>query len=152
MLIGRVSNKKLLEIHEVFKNLKLLREYNSLIKIKINTVVNQYNHTEYLGDFINLVKPDKWKVFQALSINNSKNYCTKEQFDLFLHKHEKLNVKTFSETNDEMTDSYIMIDPHGRFYQNTNSTYEYSKSILEIQTDEIIKHINFDFNKYKNRY
>lgn len=150
--VGRVSNKKFLEIHQIFRNIKLLREYNSSIKIKINTVVNKNNYTEYLGDFISLIKPDKWKVFQALSINSSEIYCTKKQLNFFIDNHRKLNINIFSETNDEMTNSYIMIDPYGRFYQNTHSTYNYSKSVLEIDLDEIISHINFDFNKYKNRY
>ena len=152
MKIGRVSNKKFLEIHQVFKNINLLRQYNRSLKIKINTVVNINNYTEYLGDFIGLIKPDKWKIFQALSINSNKNYCTDEQFKTFLFNHQNIDVKTFSETNDEMVNSYIMIDPYGRFYQNKNATYQYSKSILEIETDEIIKHVNFDFKKYKNRY
>lgn len=50
-----------------------------------------------------------------------------------------------------MTDSYIMIDPHGRFYQNTNGTYSYSKSILDITENEIIKYENVDMNKYNKR-
>lgn len=44
-----------------------------------------------------------------------------------------------------------MIDPYGKFYQNSGAKYQYSKSILELELDEIINHINFDL-KYKNRY
>jgi radical S-adenosyl methionine domain-containing protein 2 len=148
--IGRFSKNKALEFSKIFKNIELLRIINKDIKIKINTVVNKYNYCEYIGDFISLVKPDKWKVFQALSINTNKIYCTKEQYMIFLQKHINLNL--FPESNDEMTDSYIMIDPHGRFYQNTNSTYTYSASILDICTSEIINHVDVNFDKYKNRY
>ncbi|MFW3441814.1 viperin family antiviral radical SAM protein [Aliarcobacter butzleri] len=152
--IGRIGNKNFLEIHHVLKNISLLRKYNNSIKIKINTVINNYNYTEYIGDFINLAKPDKWKIFQALNINNSssKEYCSKEQFKTFINNHKDLNINTFSETNEEMIESYIMIDPYGRFYQNSGAIYQYSKSILELESNEIINHVNFDLKKYKNRY
>jgi radical S-adenosyl methionine domain-containing protein 2 len=150
--IGRIGNKNFLEIHHVLKNISLLRKYNSSIKIKINTVINNYNYTEYIGDFINLAKPDKWKIFQALSINNSKKYCSEEQFKTFINNHKDLNINTFSETNEEMIESYIMIDPYGRFYQNSGTIYHYSKSILELESNQIINHVNFDLKKYKNRY
>ena len=150
--IGRIGNKNYLEIHQILKNISLLRKYNSSIKIKINTVVNNYNYAENIGDFINLANPDKWKIFQALSINNSKEYCLKEQFNTFINNHKSLNINIFSETNEEMIESYIMIDPHGRFYQNSGAIYQYSKSILELESNEIINHVNFDLKKYKNRY
>ena len=150
--IGRIGNKNYLEIHQILKNISLLRKYNSSIKIKINTVVNNYNYAEYIGDFINLANPDKWKIFQALSINNSKEYCSKEQFSTFINNHKNLNMNIFSETNEEMIESYIMVDPYGRFYQNSGAIYQYSKSILELESNEIINHVNFDLKKYKNRY
>lgn len=150
--IGRVQKMISLEISQVFRNIELFRSFNKDIKIKINTVVNMHNYNEYLGDFINLLKPDKWKVFQALSINSKEIHCSNSQYKIFLQKHEKLRVSTFAESNDEMTDSYIMIDPYGRFYQNTNGSYTYSKSILDITDNEIMKCINVDINKYNNRY
>jgi radical S-adenosyl methionine domain-containing protein 2 len=61
-------------------------------------------------------------------------------------------LEIFSETNEEMIESYIMVDPYGRFYQNSGAIYQYSKSILELESNEIINHVNFDLKKYKNRY
>ena len=150
--IGRVHKEKSLDLSQVFKNIELFRNFNKNIEIKINTVVNRHNYNEYLGDFISLIKPDKWKIFQALSIDSSEIYCNDVQYKTFLQKYEKLEVSTYSESNDEMTDSYIMIDPHGRFYQNTNGIYTYSKSILDITKDEILECINIDMDKYNERY
>jgi radical S-adenosyl methionine domain-containing protein 2 len=150
--IGRLQKESSLEISQIFKNIEMFRSFNKKIKIKINTVVNKYNYNEYLGDFISLINPDKWKVFQALSINIQEIHCSNSQYEIFLKKHEKLKVSTYAENNDEMTDSYIMIDPYGRFYQNTKGTYIYSKSILDVGEDEINKCINVDMNKYNNRY
>ena len=45
-----------------------------------------------------------------------------------------------------------MVDPYGRFYQNSGAIYQYSKSILELESNETINHVNFDLKKYKNRY
>lgn len=150
--IGRVQKEKFLEISQVFKNIELLRNFNKDLKIKINTVVNEYNYNEYLGNFINLIKPDKWKIFQALSISSNEIHCNDVQYKKFLQNHKDLKVSTFTESNDEMIDSYIMIDPHGRFYQNTNGAYVYSKSILDITESEIKKCVNVDMEKYIGRY
>ncbi|RXJ89183.1 radical SAM protein [Arcobacter sp. CECT 8983] len=150
--IGRVQKEKSHEISQVFRNIELLRNFNKDLKIKINTVVNKHNYNEYLGNFINLIKPDKWKIFQALSINSDEIHCNEAQYKTFLQNHKDLKVSTFTESNDEMIDSYIMIDPHGRFYQNTNGTYTYSKSILDITENEIAKCFNVDMNKYNERY
>lgn len=150
--IGRVHKGKSLDLSQVFKNIELIRSFNNDIKIKVNTVVNRHNYNEYLGDFISLIKPDKWKIFQALSIDSSEIYCNDVQYKIFLQNHQKLKVSTYSESNDEMTDSYIMIDPHGRFYQNTNGIYTYSKSILDITKDEIMDCINVNMDKYNERY
>ena len=89
---------------------------------------------------------------KELGINNSKEYCSKEQFSTFINNHKNLNMNIFSETNEEMIESYIMVDPYGRFYQNSGAIYQYSKSILELESNEIINHVNFDLKKYKNRY
>lgn len=150
--IGRVQKETSLEISQIFKNIEMFRSFNKDIKIKINTVVNKHNYNEYLGDFISLINPDKWKIFQALSINTKEIHCNNSQYEIFIQKHEKLRVSTYAENNDEMTDSYIMIDPYGRFYQNTNGIYIYSESILDVSEDEINKYINVDMNKYNNRY
>ncbi len=150
--IGRIHKENSLDLSQVFKNIELIRSFNKNIEIKINTVVNRHNYNEYLGNFISLIKPNKWKIFQALNIGSDEIYCNDVQYKTFLQNHQKLKVSTYSESNDEMTDSYIMIDPHGRFYQNTNGTYSYSKSILNITKDEILECINIDIDKYNERY
>lgn len=150
--IGREIKENTLEISQIFKNIELFRSFNKDIKIKINTVVNTDNYNEYLGDFISLIKPNKWKVFQALSINSNEIYCNDLQYETFLQNHKELKISTYTESNDEMINSYIMIDPYGRFYQNTNGTYIYSKSILDITEKQIIQCVNVDMDKYNERY
>jgi radical S-adenosyl methionine domain-containing protein 2 len=149
--IGRVSKNEVIKVSHIIKNIELLRDLNKDIKIKINTVVNTNNYTEFLGDFIDLIKPYKWKVLQALSLTD-KVYCTDKQFNKFLDNHKQVKTKIFKETNEDMRDSYIMIDPYGRFYQNSSGDYTYSDSILDIDINNAFKQINFDINKFNNRY
>lgn len=50
-----------------------------------------------------------------------------------------------------MTNSYIMLDEFGRFYQNENS-HSYSPCVLEMNVDEILHKAYFDKVKFKKRY
>ncbi len=126
-------------------------QLNKDIKIKINTVVNEYNYNDYLGNFIDLIKPYKWKILQALSLSEEV-YCTDEQFNIFLNNHNGIKSKIYKESNNDMTDSYIMIDPYGRFYQNTTGIYNYSESILDVVTKDAFNSIKFDIDKFNSRY
>ncbi len=149
--IGRISKNKGLNPFQLIKNIELIKNLNKNVKIKINTVVNTYNYIENLSEFIDLIKPYKWKVLQALSFGKE-TFCTDKQFLYFLNNHRNINTKISKESNDDMTDSYIMIDPHGRFYQNTIGNYIYSKSIIDIEVAEAFSEIEFDIDKYNSRY
>ena len=149
--IGRVHKDEILKVSKIIKNIELFKQLNYNIKIKINTVVNANNYDEYLGDLIDLIQPNKWKVLQALSITKE-IYCTKNQFELFLNNHKSIKTNIYKESNNDMVDSYIMIDPYGRFYQNSLVNYNYSDSILYIDVNSAFGQINFDIDKFKNRY
>jgi len=149
--IGRISRDTTLSTSKMIKNIELFRVYGKDIKIKINTVVNAHNYTTDLANFIDLVKPDKWKILQAVSLS-SEIYCSDDEFKIFLDNHIHISSKIYKEKNQDMKDSYIMIDPHGRFYQNSNDEYSYSKSILHVDMNEAFKSLKFDFKKYSNRY
>jgi radical S-adenosyl methionine domain-containing protein 2 len=150
--IGRSSRTHILSISKIFKHLEQLKLLNPDLKIKINTVVNQHNHKDYLGDLIDLIKPYKWKVLQALSLDKDKIFCSDEQFHEFLNNHNNIVTAISKESNDDMTDSYIMLDPHGRFYQNTFGNYIYSEPILSTDISDAFKSIQFDLEKFKERY
>jgi len=149
--IGR-CNREVLDIEELKDNIRYLKIENPNIKIKINTVVNEFNYNEYLGDFINdLESIDKWKVLKAFPFKN-KIYCNEYQFNYFLANHSKFKRKIFKENNNDMQDSYIMIDPFGRFYQNSNNFYHYTNSILDTNIEIAFKQINFNIEKFYKRY
>lgn len=127
--------------------------------LKINTVVSSMNYNEDMVDFIRFAKPKRWKVFQVLpmlgqndlNIDNFK--ISDDQFQMFLNTHKKLQEITniIPESNTQMKGSYAMVDPAGRFYDNTNGTHNYSRPILEIGSRLAIQQVNYDFAKYVSR-
>lgn len=150
--IGRVSKKQVLKTSKIIQYVEDFRILNPQVKIKINSVVNRHNYKTYLGDFIDLIRPYKWKVFQALSMSD-KVYCSDAQFNIFLNEHKSIKSRIYSESNDDMIGSYIMIDPYGRFYQNSEKhNYDYSLPILKTTIEEAFTSIKFDKEKYDNRY
>ncbi|MDR1007648.1 MAG: viperin family antiviral radical SAM protein [Campylobacteraceae bacterium] len=151
-LIGRSQNNRTIKDWEILNLIENIRSLNKHVNIKINTVVNKNNYREYMGDFINTIHPNKWKIFQALPINSDEIYCTNEQFNIFLKNHKNTIITPYKEHNEDMINSYIMIDPYGRFYQNTHYIHSYSKSILEIPIKKAFDSISFNIDKFKKRY
>lgn len=124
--------------------------------LKINTVVNKVNFKDNLNEFIEYAKPKRWKVLQVLPIvgENDKKIndfiITKQEFNQFLDTHK--NLKTLvPETNDQIKGSYVMIDPAGRFFSNSQGKYIYSKPILEDGIENTLKTMDYDLNKFLKR-
>ena len=103
------------------------------------------------------------KFFKMLSVTGSRGLerqakqdelaITDEQFDHYIATHEKFKSIMQPENNDEMTESYLMIDPHGRLFQNTTGTreYVYSDPIYESGIVQALKQIKFNCSKYNGR-
>lgn len=127
-------------------------------ELKINTVVNRYNYKENLNSFIEKALPNKWKIFQVLPIENL-NSCKEllisdEEFNYFLNIHAENEKIIYSENNDNMTSSYIMLDAKGRFFNNINNKYIYSKSLFDddVNLEEEFLKMNYSIDKYHDRY
>ena len=71
------------------------------------------------------------------------------QFQLFIETHKKLNP--VHESSKMILDSYCMITPDGRFYQDTNHQHHYSQPIINIGIIKAFQQINFLENKYRER-
>lgn len=120
------------------------------LKIKINTVVHQLNWQEPLWEFMEEVKPERWKIFQVLPVNgqNDEHFedysISDEQFQAFLSLNKQAeNFTTIvPETNDLMRASYVMVDPAGRFFDNSFGKHTYSDSILNIGIENALKQVS----------
>jgi radical S-adenosyl methionine domain-containing protein 2 len=53
-----------------------------------------------------------------------------------------------------MQESYIMVDPQGRFFQNSpcSAGYQYSEPILDVGAEKAFSQVNFDIDKFCSRY
>jgi radical S-adenosyl methionine domain-containing protein 2 len=127
--------------------------------LKINTVVTSLNQNEDLSEFINLAKPERWKIMQVLPIlgQNDAHIANLEisnsQFQDYLNRNSYVDseIRVVSEYCNQMTGSYVMIDPAGRLFDNSNSKHNYSDPILQCGIYEALKQVNYDSEKFNLR-
>jgi radical S-adenosyl methionine domain-containing protein 2 len=139
------------------KTIERVRSVNPEILIKVNTVVNKFNFKENLTEIVERINPDKWKVLKVLPIVSDDLDVSEEQFQSFVNIHQRLGSVLSAENNQDMTESYLMVDPLGRFFQNQSnsrvgSPYCYSMPILQIGAEAAFCQINFDVEKFLSRY
>lgn len=153
--IGRVDRKgNLLTNCDLISKVARLRTVNPAIKIKINTVVNAINQDEDFNQLINQINPYKWKVLQVLPVLNDKLVITDSQFDSFVSRHKNLKSIMAVEDNHTMTNSYLMIDPKGRFYQNerVGGDYQYSDCLLASGVKSALQQTGISWQRFAQRY
>jgi len=127
--------------------------------LKVNTVVHSKNYNNDMSGFILHAKPARWKLFQVLPIKGQNDLnidsfkIPDAQFQVFIDRHSALKNITciVPENNNEMTGSYVMVDPAGRFYDNTIGQHTYSRPILEIGARLAIQQMQYDFGKFVSR-
>ena len=123
------------------------------VTVMANTVVTSLNWIGDMHAIIERIQPVRWKVFQVLPVQDQNfheyNYLkiTGDQFLEFVKRHADI-PSMIPEDNSLMTESYLMIDPLGRFFQNRDSKYTISESILQIGLEEAFAQISFDQYKY----
>ncbi len=130
------------------------------IRLKINTVVTFVNWQEDFTGFIRSAGPERWKILQVLSIQGENDdeidrlQITNEQFDAYVRRNravEAYGIAVVPETNELMTESYVMVDPAGRFYDNAKGAYSYSAPILKVGVEEALGQISTNFQRFQNR-
>jgi radical S-adenosyl methionine domain-containing protein 2 len=155
--IGRAQGKTNPDKQYYEDKIRLIKSYN--VRLKINTVINKINYLDNeLGQFIQMIKPERWKIFQALRVEgqNDANFdemrITNEQFYYYLqnNKVKSLNYAVIEE-NEDMQGTYMMVDPAGRFFDNTKGYYTYSKPILEVGIESALNEITYDFDRFVER-
>lgn len=128
------------------------------MRLKVNTVVNRLNHEEDLSAFIKRAGPERWKVFQALTVagQNDEHIAdlavTQEQFAAYLERNKDVgNVELVPESNELMTGSYVMVDPAGRFFDNTKGRHTYSKPILDVGVAAALEDVEVHADRFVAR-
>jgi radical S-adenosyl methionine domain-containing protein 2 len=155
--IGRIDRHgRVLALDNLSNAIANARLINPNLSLKINTVVNALNYRENMIDIINGLAPNKWKVLKMLPIVTHNLEVSTSQFNEFVERHSSLHEIINVENNDSLTDSYIMIDPKGRFFQNTSRDpecgYYYSRPILQTGVDKSFSDLTFSARKFLSRY
>lgn len=130
---------------------RLVRAFG--VRLKVNTVVTALTWEEDMHPLIRELGPERWKVFQALPIRGENDafdgWVTDAQFRAFMGRHADLDP--IGEDNDAMTDSYVMLDPLGRFYQNAEGLYTHSEPVLEVGVLTALGQVGWNRGKMDRR-
>lgn len=127
------------------------------VQLKINTVVSKFNFNETFTEFINKIKPFRWKILQATKVKGQNDLhfdkvsITSENFEYFCcrNKVELLpEIKFITECSELIKGSYIMIDCLGEFFDSSKSFQYYSNPILELGVENALSQINVDNEKF----
>lgn len=155
MQIGRIDNRhSLLDIEATPKLLAHAKLRNPALKLKVNTVVNALNHMEDMSSIIHALAPHRWKVLRMLPVVTSDLAVSTEDFHSFVSRHVAFLDVMCVEDNNDMSESYIMIDPLGCFFQNTSGWqgYHYSSPIDVIGAERAFSEWRFSVGSYASRY
>lgn len=130
------------------------------IRLKINTVVTSVTWQENFTAFIRLAKPERWKLLQALAVKGQNDIhiadftVATEKFEAYVQRNrivEDDGIRVVPESNTAMTESYVMVDPAGRFFDNGQGFYKYSPPILEIGVAAALKQVSIDPKRFRQR-
>ena len=153
--IGRADGRgTVMDAQEVATLLSLARVVNPEVQIKMNTVVNALNAHEDLEETLAALSPTRWKVFRMLPVVTNDLAVSTENFEAFVTRHQRHNNVMCVEDNDEMSESYLMIDPLGRFFQNTKGQqgYNYSRPIDMTGARQAFRDWRFSVDSFTSRY
>ena len=155
---GRTTRTGPMSRRDYLRAIDILKRHN--IRVKINTVVTKANLEEDLTDFIIEARPERWKVLQVLPVSGQNDgavdghLISGQEFDRYIRgsrRVEGYGITLVPENNDQMTGSYVMVDPAGRLFDNVAGTHTYSRPILEAGVIEAFRDVSVDANKFLAR-
>lgn len=130
------------------------------IRLKINTVVTSATWEEDFAGFISAAKPERWKILQALAVDGQndgridKYAVSAAQFERYVERNrsvESEGIVVAPENNEMMTGSYVMVDPAGRFFDNTQGAHTYSSPILDAGIADALKEVSVNAERFHQR-
>ncbi len=153
--LGRVTRSGAIRPERYIELARLLHAAG--IGLKVNIVVNRLNFMEDLRWFIDALAPDRLKFFQVLPVRDQNGAevddlsITEEQFRAFVERNQGAHATAIVESNTLMYGSYAMVDPSGRFFDNTTGQHRYSDPILSVGVPEAFGQVSFSVEKFEAR-
>ena len=155
LTIGRCCRNKVISLSQWSKLAKAI--HNCGIDLKINTVVSRLNLDEDLSELYRVLSPKKIKLFQMHLINGindqAKPYeITEREFESFCKRHKAFEWVMVAEPCGSMENSYLMVNPEGKFQLNNNGIYQTFGDLNTTSLSEILKTVPLDAKKFGSRY
>ena len=153
--IGRCCKNKVVDLPHWAELAKVIHECG--IHLKINTVVSSLNLCEDLSALYRVLKPEKIKLFQMHLIDGINNRAepyriTKGEFEGFCEHLKSFDSVIVAEPCGSMENSYLMINPEGKFQLNNNGVYQTFGDSNTTPLLEILKTVPLDSEKFSSRY
>jgi len=130
------------------------------MRLKVNTVVTSLNALEDMTVLVRGLRPERWKLLRVLPVEGQNSgkveplLCSTEHFLSFIERHRGLEaegIRLVPEDNADMRGTYAMVDPAGRFFDNTEGGYQYSAPILARGLDAAWSQVHFSMARFEQR-
>ena len=153
--IGRCCKNKVVDLPHWAELAKVIHKCG--IHLKINTVVSRLNLCEDLLPLYQALKPEKIKLFQMHLIDGINNRAepyqiTKREFEHFCEHLKSFASVIVAEPCGSMENSYLMVNPEGKFQLNNNGVYQTFGDLSTTTLLEILKTVPLDSEKFSSRY
>ena len=129
------------------------------IRTKLNSTITALQREEDMSSFVLTCSPNTWKIFQMLWIKGENDDAldltiSKEDFQNFVKRHEHLKthgMELIVESDEDMMESYLMLNPEGQFFQNGGHTYTTTRSVFEVGVQAALEEIYVSVAKFRKR-
>ena len=153
--IGRCCKNKVVDLPRWAELAKVIHECG--IHLKINTVVSRLNLDEDLSELYRVLSPKKIKLFQMHLIDGINDQAkpfeiTEREFLTFCERHKAFRSVMVTEPCGSMENSYLMVNPEGKFQLNNNGSYQTFGELNTTSLSEILKTVPLDSEKFSSRY
>jgi radical S-adenosyl methionine domain-containing protein 2 len=137
------------------------RLHDAGVRLKLNTVVTALNAEEDMSALVKALGPERWKVLRVLPVEGQNDgkiealEVEREAFWAFVRRHRHLHqhhgVHIVPEDHDDIRGTYAMVDPAGRFFDDTQGGHTYSRPILDVGVADAWREVRFSHAKFKTR-
>ena len=155
LAIGRCCRNNVIPLSGWSNLAKAIHKCN--IDLKINTVVSRLNLDEDLSELYRALSPKKIKMFQMHLIDGINEQAkpfeiTEREFLTFCERHKAFDSAIVAEPCGSMENSYLMVNPEGKFQLNNNGSYQTFGDLNTTSLSEILKTVPLDSEKFSSRY
>lgn len=155
--IGRAFVGKKVISKEKYIHLSKEIKKSNIPYSKINSVICQWNHKEKMAPIIQEITPNRWKIIKSVSmegqndIHKNEFSITEKQFNYFINHNSFDSSHTLITTRKDVTQNrkYFLMDPAGRFFDDSLGLHIYSPSVLETGINNALNELNKKVNNLK---